>query len=151
MQFNLCHCSLPYPQYQEIQLHVTVSSAAGYNVPVGVNCWLEPFHISNASWIVLVGDRESPYKCHLICICPLLLHSCQCCFVVAIAPILYVLVVKFTIFVHVPDWHWPPCQSGTWKKIGAGDSQIVTASATAWRWPGATATCPSGKKVIGGD
>ncbi|PQK43154.1 shufflon protein B, partial [Escherichia coli] len=27
-----------------------------------------------------------------------------------------------------------------WKKIGAGDSQIVTASATAWRWPGATAT-----------
>ncbi|EFN6835557.1 shufflon protein B [Escherichia coli H4] len=21
---------------------------------------------------------------------------------------------------------------------------------TAWRWPGATATCPSGKKVIGG-
>lgn len=42
------------------------------------------------------------------------------------------------------------CQSGTWKKIGAGDSQIVTASATAWRWPGATATCPSGKKVIGG-
>ncbi|WP_252493619.1 shufflon system plasmid conjugative transfer pilus tip adhesin PilV, partial [Escherichia coli] len=42
------------------------------------------------------------------------------------------------------------CQSGTWKKIGAGDSQIVTASATAWRCPGATATCPSGKKVIGG-
>ncbi|WP_252341699.1 pilus assembly protein PilV, partial [Escherichia coli] len=53
-------------------------------------------------------------------------------------------------FCHVPDWHGGQIQSGTWKKIGAGDSQIVTASATAWRWPGATATCPSGKKVIGG-
>ncbi|EBE7283770.1 shufflon protein B [Salmonella enterica] len=44
----------------------------------------------------------------------------------------------------------PLCQSGIWKKIGAGESQIVTASRTAWRFPGATATCPSGKKVTGG-
>ncbi|WP_223716117.1 hypothetical protein, partial [Escherichia coli] len=51
---------------------------------------------------------------------------------------------------QAPDWHWPPCQSGIWKKIGAGESQIVTASRTAWRFPGATATCPSGKKVTGG-
>ncbi|EHQ3474434.1 TPA: hypothetical protein MY503_005107 [Escherichia coli] len=20
---------------------------------------------------------------------------------------------------HVPDWHWPPCQSGSWKSIGS--------------------------------
>ncbi|ECO7115029.1 shufflon protein B, partial [Salmonella enterica] len=18
---------------------------------------------------------------------------------------------------HVPDWHWPTCQSGTWRKV----------------------------------
>ncbi len=34
--------------------------------------------------------------------------------------------------------------------VGRDSTEIVTASATAWRWPGATATCPSGKKVIGG-
>ena len=35
-------------------------------------------------------------------------------------PILYVLVVKFTFaVVQIPDWHWPPCQSGTWKTSGS--------------------------------
>ncbi|OWH42215.1 shufflon protein B, partial [Salmonella enterica subsp. enterica serovar Typhimurium] len=25
---------------------------------------------------------------------------------------------------HVPDWHWPTCQSGTWRKVGSGELQI---------------------------
>ncbi|HIA7864139.1 TPA: hypothetical protein ACWSAY_005291, partial [Escherichia coli] len=23
--------------------------------------------------------------------------------------------------IHEPDWHWPPCQSGVWRTIGAPD------------------------------
>ncbi|WP_072120707.1 shufflon system plasmid conjugative transfer pilus tip adhesin PilV [Shigella sonnei] len=37
------------------------------------------------------------------------------------------------------------CQSGTWRKVGSGELQIATAQATGWRFPGATATCPTGK------
>ncbi|MFD3177932.1 pilus assembly protein PilV, partial [Escherichia coli] len=51
---------------------------------------------------------------------------------------------------HTPDWHWPPCQSGTWQKNGGGTVQMVTATASDWNQPIATATCPSGKKVTGG-
>lgn len=40
------------------------------------------------------------------------------------------------------------CQSGVWS--GAGNSQIVSATATAWRFPSTTAWCPAGKKVVGG-
>ncbi|EPZ2129186.1 shufflon protein B [Escherichia coli] len=66
-------------------------------------------------------------------------------------PILYVLVVKFIfVVVQIPDWHWPPCQSGSWKNAGKGDIEIVKVTASKFRWPGATATCPMGKKVIGG-
>ncbi|EHK5534025.1 pilus assembly protein PilV [Escherichia coli] len=54
------------------------------------------------------------------------------------------------IFFHEPDWHWPPCQSGTWQKNGGGTVQMVTATASDWNQPIATATCPSGKKVTGG-
>ncbi|MGY5482674.1 shufflon protein D', partial [Klebsiella pneumoniae] len=36
------------------------------------------------------------------------------------------------------------CQSGTWIKVGSGELQIATAQATSWRFPGATATCPTG-------
>ena len=36
------------------------------------------------------------------------------------------------------------------EKLAQVIAKLLTASATAWRWPGATATCPSGKKVIGG-
>ncbi|MBL0863941.1 hypothetical protein IBN19_03993 [Escherichia coli] len=25
----------------------------------------------------------------------------------------------FPAFFHEPDWHWPPCQSGSWKSIGS--------------------------------
>ncbi|AWT21931.1 shufflon protein B [Klebsiella pneumoniae] len=42
------------------------------------------------------------------------------------------------------------CQSGTWIKVGSGELQIATAQATSWRFPGATATCPTGKRVTGG-
>lgn len=42
------------------------------------------------------------------------------------------------------------CQSGTWRKVGSGELQIATAQATGWRFPGATATCPTGKRVTGG-
>ncbi|ECD4932181.1 TPA: shufflon system plasmid conjugative transfer pilus tip adhesin PilV [Escherichia coli] len=42
------------------------------------------------------------------------------------------------------------CQSGTWKKNGGGTVQMVTATASDWNQPIATATCPSGKKVTGG-
>ncbi|ECC0671418.1 shufflon protein B [Salmonella enterica subsp. enterica] len=45
---------------------------------------------------------------------------------------------------------WPTCQSGTWRKVGSGELQIATAQATGWRFPGATATCPTGKRVTGG-
>ena len=48
-------------------------------------------------------------------------------------------------------WFWLPqvsCQSGVWS--GAGNSQIVSATATAWRFPSTTAWCPAGKKVVGG-
>ncbi|WP_311484082.1 pilus assembly protein PilV [Escherichia coli] len=66
-------------------------------------------------------------------------------------PILYVLVVKFTFaVVQIPDWHGGPCQSGTWQKNGGGTVQMVTATASDWNQPIATATCPSGKKVTGG-
>ncbi|EBG7790955.1 hypothetical protein FJH47_23200 [Salmonella enterica] len=41
---------------------------------------------------------------------------------------------------------WPTCQSGTWRKVGSGELQIATAQATGWRFPGATATCPTGKR-----
>ncbi|PVL37906.1 shufflon protein B, partial [Salmonella enterica subsp. enterica serovar Anatum] len=51
---------------------------------------------------------------------------------------------------HVPDWHVGQCQSGTWRKVGSGELQITTAQATGWRFPGATATCPTGKRVTGG-
>ncbi|WP_244589666.1 prepilin, shufflon protein A [Escherichia coli] len=27
----------------------------------------------------------------------------------------------FPAFFHEPDWHWPPCQSGLWRTIGAPD------------------------------
>ncbi|HFU1786116.1 MULTISPECIES: shufflon protein B [Escherichia] len=56
----------------------------------------------------------------------------------------------FWLLVHEPDWHWPPCQSGSWKNAGKGDIEIVKVTASKLRWPGATATCPMGKKVIGG-
>ncbi|MCX8271739.1 hypothetical protein OLZ10_25640, partial [Escherichia coli] len=66
-------------------------------------------------------------------------------------PILYVLVVKFTFaVVQIPDWHGGQCQSGTWQKNGGGTVQMVTATASDWNQPIATATCPSGKKVTGG-
>lgn len=42
------------------------------------------------------------------------------------------------------------CQSGMWKNAGKGDIEIVKVTASKLRWPGATATCPMGKKVIGG-
>ncbi|HAM3951866.1 MULTISPECIES: shufflon system plasmid conjugative transfer pilus tip adhesin PilV [Enterobacteriaceae] len=42
------------------------------------------------------------------------------------------------------------CQSGTWQKNGGGTVQMVTATASDWNQPIATATCPSGKKVTGG-
>ncbi|MCS1056213.1 shufflon system plasmid conjugative transfer pilus tip adhesin PilV [Escherichia coli] len=42
------------------------------------------------------------------------------------------------------------CQSGVWKNAGKGDIEIVKVTASKLRWPGATATCPMGKKVIGG-
>ncbi|EFH6186130.1 shufflon system plasmid conjugative transfer pilus tip adhesin PilV [Escherichia coli] len=42
------------------------------------------------------------------------------------------------------------CQSGSWKNAGKGDIEIVKVTASKFRWPGATATCPMGKKVIGG-
>ncbi|EBQ3815999.1 shufflon protein B [Salmonella enterica] len=51
---------------------------------------------------------------------------------------------------HRPDWHVGQCQSGTWRKVGSGELQITTAQATGWRFPGATATCPTGKRVTGG-
>ncbi|MDU9468068.1 shufflon protein B, partial [Escherichia coli] len=51
---------------------------------------------------------------------------------------------------QVPDWHVGQCQSGTWRKVGSGELQIATAQATGWRFPGATATCPTGKRVTGG-
>ncbi|WP_072652006.1 YeeE/YedE thiosulfate transporter family protein [Escherichia coli] len=35
-------------------------------------------------------------------------------------------------------------------KVGSGELQIATAQATGWRFPGATATCPTGKRVTGG-
>ena len=25
------------------------------------------------------------------------------------------------IFFHVPDWHWPPCQSGVWRTSGSSN------------------------------
>ncbi|MLP36218.1 shufflon protein B [Salmonella enterica subsp. enterica] len=37
-----------------------------------------------------------------------------------------------------------------WKYTGAGDTQIVTATASAWRFPSAIAWCPTGKKVTSG-
>ncbi|EKP9811385.1 hypothetical protein P4O03_005376, partial [Escherichia coli] len=41
-------------------------------------------------------------------------------------PILYVLVVKFIFVVaQIPDWHWPPCQSGAWRAIGAPDGSYT--------------------------
>ncbi|EPC8513420.1 TPA: pilus assembly protein PilV [Escherichia coli] len=52
--------------------------------------------------------------------------------------------------IHEPDWHGGQCQSGTWKKNGGGTVQMVTATASDWNQPIATATCPSGKKVTGG-
>ena len=42
------------------------------------------------------------------------------------------------------------CQSGAWKNAGTGNIQVVSATATAWRFPSTTAWCPAGKKVIGG-
>ncbi|WP_279969241.1 shufflon system plasmid conjugative transfer pilus tip adhesin PilV, partial [Escherichia coli] len=36
------------------------------------------------------------------------------------------------------------CQSGTWQKNGGGTVQMVTATASDWNQPIATATCPSG-------
>ncbi|HGC5011077.1 TPA: shufflon system plasmid conjugative transfer pilus tip adhesin PilV [Escherichia coli] len=42
------------------------------------------------------------------------------------------------------------CQSDTWQKNGGGTVQMVTATASDWNQPIATATCPSGKKVTGG-
>ncbi|KAB0038876.1 prepilin, shufflon protein A, partial [Escherichia coli] len=24
-------------------------------------------------------------------------------------------------FCHVPDWHWPPCQSGVWRTSGSSN------------------------------
>ncbi|EFX8577962.1 TPA: shufflon protein B [Escherichia coli] len=51
---------------------------------------------------------------------------------------------------HKPDWHGGQCQSGSWKNAGKGDIEIVKVTASKLRWPGATATCPMGKKVIGG-
>lgn len=39
------------------------------------------------------------------------------------------------------------CQSGVWS--GAGNSQIVSATATAWRFPSTTAWCPAGKSSRG--
>ncbi|HFV7121130.1 TPA: hypothetical protein ACH90Z_003841 [Escherichia coli] len=56
----------------------------------------------------------------------------------------------FPAFFHEPDWHGGQCQSGTWKKNGGGTVQMVTATASDWNQPIATATCPSGKKVTGG-
>ncbi|RAR19657.1 shufflon protein B, partial [Escherichia coli] len=26
---------------------------------------------------------------------------------------------------HVPDWHWPTCQSGTWRKSNSGSTVIT--------------------------
>ncbi|MEW3380716.1 shufflon protein B [Escherichia coli] len=56
----------------------------------------------------------------------------------------------FWLLVHEPDWHGGQCQSGSWKNAGKGDIEIVKVTASKLRWPGATATCPMGKKVIGG-
>ncbi|MEF7157951.1 hypothetical protein U9093_25920, partial [Escherichia coli] len=44
------------------------------------------------------------------------------------------------IFFHVPDWHGGQCQSGTWQKNGGGTVQMVTATASDWNQPIATAT-----------
>ncbi len=50
--------------------------------------------------------------------------------------------------IYRPVQHLTSCQSGVWS--GAGNSQIVSATATAWRFPSTTAWCPAGKKVVGG-
>ncbi|PJX01661.1 shufflon protein B, partial [Escherichia coli] len=50
---------------------------------------------------------------------------------------------------QVPDWHVVQCQSGTWRKVGSGELQIATAQATGWRFPVASATCPTGNRVPG--
>ncbi|EAB3510115.1 shufflon system plasmid conjugative transfer pilus tip adhesin PilV [Salmonella enterica] len=42
------------------------------------------------------------------------------------------------------------CQSGIWQNVGAGDIQVVSVTAEAWRFPSTTAWCPAGKKVTGG-
>lgn len=41
------------------------------------------------------------------------------------------------------------CQSGSWQKP-SGEKTITTASTTTWKYSGATATCPSTKKLAGG-
>lgn len=41
------------------------------------------------------------------------------------------------------------CVDGVWK-TSQSDTQVVSARATAWRWPRASAVCPAGKKVISG-
>ncbi|EAA7555351.1 shufflon protein B [Salmonella enterica subsp. diarizonae serovar 16:z10:e,n,x,z15] len=46
--------------------------------------------------------------------------------------------------------YFPPCQSGIWQNVGTGDVQVVSVTAEAWRFPSATAWCPTGKKVTGG-
>ncbi len=35
------------------------------------------------------------------------------------------------IFFHVPDWHWPPCQSGVWRALG-GKLKVTQLSSTGY-------------------
>ena len=32
---------------------------------------------------------------------------------------------------HEPDWHWPPCQSGTWRALG-GKLKVTQLSSTGY-------------------
>ncbi|WP_250129716.1 phage tail protein, partial [Escherichia coli] len=58
-------------------------------------------------------------------------------------PILYVLVVKFIfVVVQIPDWHWPPCQSGVW----VGFESYPVGSPIPWP----SATPPQGYLLMNG-
>ncbi|MBW1557459.1 hypothetical protein B6V61_26275 [Escherichia coli] len=35
------------------------------------------------------------------------------------------------MFFHVPDWHWPPCQSGVWRPLG-GKLKVTQLSSTGY-------------------
>lgn len=80
-------------------------------------------HIPN---LVLVGVYLlKPTKRRTIKVCPRTVRMYANAQISGVFPILYVLVVKFTFaVVQIPDWHWPPCQSGTWRR--ASGSTVLT-------------------------